>query len=200
MNAVTGGASGAMAVTGGAGGMMATGTGGTAGTMASLCPTDPGITMCGTETCPPVSAGLATACVQTCCTADNACGTGNALMAGMCVAPVMNTSMCPDESIMGSMVPGCCVEGGNECGIINLLTDMSCIGRASVPPFLATLAPMNCDGTPVEMMMGTGGMMMGTGGMMMGTGGMMVPTWPTEARSSERTASPVTTHQASVER
>lgn len=178
-----------MTATGGSGGVagtMATGTGGTAGTtgtagaagaagMMGLCPADPGTTMCGTAACPMVPASLSAICVQTCCTATSECGTKNAAMAAECAAPVGNTTMCPNEMIMGNMVSGCCMPNSNECGIVNIIGDMSCVPRTSpvLAIFGAMLEAKNCDGTPV-MMMGTGGMgMNGTGGMgMNGTGGM----------------------------
>ncbi len=171
----------------GTGGTTVVGTGGstapgTGGMPASLCPMPATpITSCGGVACPAVSAGLAAACVQICCTSANQCGTHNAALDtsnAQCMAPMQNSSLCPDETIMGNNVPGCCVPNTNTCGIQDLLTGMGCIPRNSM--LLALIAPglqpKNCDGTAPPMGaagagtggMGTGGM--GTGGM--GTGGM----------------------------
>jgi hypothetical protein len=130
------------------------------------CPADPGITMCGSETCGAVDPTLAMGCYQTCCTTDMKCGTTNPLLMTPCNVVTENTSMCPNEMIQGMMVPGCCVdEATNECGIMNTLgIGEPCVGRTSqVLQFIAPgLAPKNCDGTPV--MEGDGGAGMGGAG------------------------------------
>jgi hypothetical protein len=111
-------------------------------------------------------------CIQSCCTADNKCGTHNAAMNGACAAVVMNTSKCPDESIAGQMVQGCCTSDGKTCGIVDSagLGGMinSCVSRASVPFIM--LAPKNCDGSTPMGTAGMGAAGMGTAGM--GTAGM----------------------------
>jgi len=144
------------------------GTGGAGGFMIPECPMEPGPAMCGTEACESVAAGLL--CIKTCCTTDNLCGTKNNLNP-TCMETVENTSMCPNETILGQMTPGCCVEGSNDCGIVNVLTgDPPCYRRQDVP--LAPLSPLHCDGTPV--MAGGAGGAGGMGGMggMGGEGGM----------------------------
>ena len=61
------------------------------------------------------------------------------------------------ESVLGANVPGCCFEGSNLCGVLDVTgligqaagADASnCVLRANVT--LASLAPMSCDGSPVD--------------------------------------------------
>ena len=83
--------------------------------------------------------------------------------------------MCPDEMILTTPVPGCCVEGGNECGVVDVtnLLGGGCQPRSMLTTFIPTIMPLNCDGTPVMGgMAGMGGGMGGTGGMGGGMGGM----------------------------
>jgi hypothetical protein len=171
-NAGAAGTGGAATGTGGA----ATGTGGTGTGGAMLaCPTAT-VTSCGGVACPAVSAALAQACTQTCCTAAGQCGTHNALLDtanAQCAVTPQNTTMCPDETITGTAVPGCCTSDGITCGVVDILTGSNtCVARNSPALALlgASLAPKNCDGsTPATGTAGTGTGGMGTGGM--GTGG-----------------------------
>src|SRR5690349_16022369 len=111
-------ASGGTGGGGGASGMTASGgMGGMGGSGGSFCPADPGITMCGATACPAVDPGLSMICVQTCCTDAMACGTRMAAIGGACNVPMENNTMCPNETVMGTMVPGCCLMDGMTCGI-----------------------------------------------------------------------------------
>jgi hypothetical protein len=140
-----------------------TGTGDTAGAagagaMPMICGEQMDTTACGP--CPEVAANLAMICVQACCTADGQCGTlnNNAALPGTCAPPIENNSMCPNEVILGTDVPGCCVEGTNTCGVVDLIgiAGGGCVDRAQAS-VLSPLAPLNCDGTPVMMTGGTAG-------------------------------------------
>ena len=107
----------------GAGGSVATGTGGNGGMggVGSLlmCPMDPAIAKCGSETCEPVAANLAMICVQNCCTSDMKCGTLNASPVGtkMCAPKVDEDPDCPAVSILGMNIPGCCMDDKKTCGV-----------------------------------------------------------------------------------
>jgi hypothetical protein len=137
---------GTTAATPATGGMMAT-TGGmtaTGGTMTATGGTGAGTmaTMCGAVMC---AAGE-------CCTAMMECGMMSPL--GMCLPAFVDPGghMCPDETIAGMMVPGCCTEGGVECGVVDSLTGSGCASRATASQIAVALGgmplePINCDGT-----------------------------------------------------
>jgi hypothetical protein len=135
---------------------------------------EPGPAMCGTNACTAIEPTAL--CIKTCCTADNMCGTKNTI-APTCMVPPVNNSMCPDETIGGTPVAGCCVsEMTNECGINNILgVGPACVGRTS--PLLATFGAMleakTCDGSAVMGGAGGAGGMGGTGGGGMGGEGGM---------------------------
>ena len=71
---------------------------------------------------------------------DEKCGTGGG-----------GENKCPDHPIeamgMSIYLPGGCTKDG-LCGVMDAFLTMSCIERSRFP--LATLEPLNCDGTPVE--------------------------------------------------
>jgi hypothetical protein len=149
-----------------------TSTGGTGGS-ASPCPTDPGIMMCGTEACAPVEATLAQICVQTCCTEDMKCGTLNASPIGSktCAPKLVDSSMCPAETILGTSVPGCCADG-TLCGLqdVSGVLGGGCVARCMVSTLVSGIANVNCtDGTPAGMCAAATGGAGGSGGMT-GTG------------------------------
>lgn len=129
---------------GGGTGGMAAGAGGAMG-----CPVQQNpVTACDA----PCAAAAATPplCAVNCCTADNKCGTTNAATqataGGACVEITgRDDSSCPDEMILTQMVEGCCTADMITCGVVDTLTGMGCVARASVP--LASLSPVNCDGT-----------------------------------------------------
>ena len=122
--------------------------------------------MCGDTACPPIASPLP--CEVRCCTADNQCATlvATEALPGTCQAPLDDETLCPAETVLGQMVAGCCLPDGVTCGIDGTLLGQGCVPRETI-----SLAPMNCDGTPV---MGEGGDSTGgTGdaGGMGGTGG-----------------------------
>ena len=156
---------GGVAPTAGTGGAVATGTG-TGGAAA------PAITECGGVMCP--AAGMIALLRPTCCTADNKCGTASAMTPTVCELPYVNTSKCPETTILGQMVPGCCMDDMTTCGVkdISGLFGGGCNSRCSSAALSPGILPASCsDGVPMGMCpaaAGTGGM--GTGGT--GTGGM----------------------------
>jgi hypothetical protein len=143
---------GAMATAGtGAGTGAAAGTG--AGAAAS-CTAPAGPTMCGTEACTAPGATAAEfLCERTCCTTDNKCGTVNSQKTTCMAAPV-NDTMCPNETILGNMAVGCCIEAENRCGVVDTITNSGCRAREEVP--FNPLPALNCDGTTPMTTAGTG--------------------------------------------
>ncbi|MDD9935008.1 MAG: hypothetical protein OXT09_15460 [Myxococcales bacterium] len=122
-------------------------------------------------TCPMVASTLALAGVTACCTPTDTCGTVNMTLGGAgaaCMEMTVNTTMCPDEVIMGNNVPGCCIMETNACGVTDILTGSgSCVARDDpLLSVLAQLTPINCDGTtpPPPTMMAPDAGMMGTAG------------------------------------
>jgi len=140
------GGSGASA-TGGASGNPAGGAGG----IPNLCPEDPGITACGSEICSPVEANLASICVQNCCTSDMKCGTRNAIASTECVAKVTDTAMCPNVTLFGMQVPGCCVPNETLCGVqdVSGLFGGGCVPRCRLAAISSEITNVSCaDGMP----------------------------------------------------
>jgi hypothetical protein len=123
------------------------------------CPEDQSPASCGGNACAAVAANLALACVQGCCTAGGTCGTFNAAAEGPCLDVSGGSGhMCPSATVFDTDVPGCCVEGGNACGVVDLTgilaafaggDSQGCVPRTAVPPMIAELEPLSCDGTPV---------------------------------------------------
>jgi hypothetical protein len=113
---------------GGSGGMGGSGGGLPMLTCSEELPTSP-ITCGGTE-CPmpmaPPIPGL-DLCARPCCTADDACGTFNAVenMETECMAAAQPDPRCMDHEIMGMTLEGCCID--NKCGIISALRGNACI-------------------------------------------------------------------------
>jgi hypothetical protein len=65
--------------------------------------------------------------------------------------------LCPMETVLGANVPGCCFEGSNLCGVLDVTGLIgqaagadanNCVLRANVS--VASLAPRSCDGSPVD--------------------------------------------------
>ncbi|MDH5671147.1 MAG: hypothetical protein OEZ06_03300 [Myxococcales bacterium] len=169
----------------GTGGTTATQTGAStaAGTGATempmlMCPADQGITSCGGAACAPVEANLAMICIQTCCTDTGACGQFNAASGEAC-RDVSGGSghQCPDEMILGSSVPGCCVDGSNSCGVLDLtgLLGGGCIERSMAAIVAPGITALNCDGTtpppPETGAAGAGAAGAGAAGAAAGAGG-----------------------------
>lgn len=141
----TGGTTGA---TGGTtGGTTATGaTGGTTGGTAATG--DPN--NCGGVVCTVPAGSTLTPC---CNPMTNTCGMMGTFA---CLAVYEDPAphMCPNETIMGVMVPGCCADG-TLCGVVDLLLSGGCTERESIPALIATLPPLYCaDGSPAPVTMG----------------------------------------------
>jgi hypothetical protein len=163
------GTGGAVAASGGAGGAPAMmGSGGMTGA-AGMGSGGAAAVMCGGMACMTSPLG-AVLMAGPCCAPSGVCSS-KANAATECKEPYVNTSMCADTAVMGFKVTGCCLEGTNNCGIWNSITNSGCTDPAM--GMLAALIPKptkHCDGTAVEAMGGTGGT--GSGGMGAGTGGM----------------------------
>jgi hypothetical protein len=165
------GGSGAESTAGGAGGSaagtasaVAPGTGGTTSTGAGgnspfgSCPGDQSPASCGGDPCAPIDEQAALLCTQGCCTPEGTCGTFNASRGTACVdVSGGEDHVCPMETVFGANVPGCCFEGSNRCGVLDVTgligqaagADASnCVLRDNVS--VASLAPLSCDGSPVE--------------------------------------------------
>jgi hypothetical protein len=161
----------------GSGGMPAAGAGGAAGGGAggapNLCPADPGVMTCGSETCSEVEPSLASICVQNCCTSDMKCGTHNALRSMGCVPELVDESMCPTATVFGMEVPGCCVPNDTLCGVqdVSGLFGGGCVPRCSVAALSPGVTNVNCDGTPAGECAAAGSGGMSAGGSA-GSGGM----------------------------
>jgi hypothetical protein len=61
------------------------------------------------------------------------------------------------ETVLGASVPGCCFAGSNVCGVLDVTGLIgqaagadanNCVSRANVR--VAALAPLSCDGSPVD--------------------------------------------------
>jgi hypothetical protein len=170
---------------GGGAGMPATsaGTGGSAGSTASgmtggsggmgglgsliMCPMDPGVSTCGSETCEAVDANLAMICVQNCCTSDMKCGRLNASPVGSkTCAPMVNEDPdCPAIMVpVVGMVPGCCMDDGMTCGVQDQtgIFGGGCRSRCSAAILSSGIMDISCDGEtmkacPAPMGGGSGG-------------------------------------------
>jgi hypothetical protein len=68
------------------------------------------------------------------------------------------------ETVFGANVPGCCFEGSNQCGVLDVTGLIgqaagadanNCVLRANVS--VVSLAPLSCDGSPVDAAPGGGG-------------------------------------------
>jgi hypothetical protein len=152
-NPMMGGTGGTSTGTGGT----STGTGGAVGTGGTgmlpmpMCDTTMvAETSCGGTACTaPTSPVAAFVCAQTCCLADNTCGTRRATMMNptACTPPAVLDPDCPDFTSMGmggmaTVYPGCCTPGG-VCGVRST-ADMTCITSS---PLLMGLMPGGpCDG------------------------------------------------------
>jgi hypothetical protein len=163
----TGGSAGtpAAGVGGDSGSAGSSAAGGGAGGAANVCPVDPGIMICGSETCSEIEPSLAAICVQNCCTSDTKCGTHNALRSMGCLPKLVDESMCPTTTVFGMEVPGCCVPNDTLCGIqdVSGLFGGGCVPRCTAATLSPGVTNVNCDGTPAGACAtaGTGGMSAG---------------------------------------
>ena len=144
-HAGTGGSSGGSGGSGGSAGTSTGGgaggsTGGAGGMMLPMAMCDMSISTtaeCGGTMCPAVTgAGAMLLCTVPCCTADDACGTRNAVMGnvGDCAGPGVEDPSCPGYQgmVMGMAIdlPGCCHSSG-KCGAISSIS-MQCIVMSTI--------------------------------------------------------------------
>jgi hypothetical protein len=163
----SGGAEGAAAGAGGSAAGRAPSAAGTSGATATAmqtnplfgsCPEDRSPVSCGGTSCAPIDEQATLICTQGCCTPEGTCGTFNAAQGTACVdASGGGGHVCPMETVLGANVPGCCVEGTNLCGVLDITGVIgraagadakNCVLRANVS--LLSLAPSSCDGSPVD--------------------------------------------------
>src|SRR5688572_14449679 len=149
-------AGGASAVAPGSSGTTSTGVGGNS--PFGSCPGDQSPASCGGAPCAPIDEQAALLCTQGCCTLEGTCGTFNALRGTACVdVSGGDDHACPTETVFGANVPGCCFEGSNQCGVLDVTGLIgqaagadanNCVLRANVS--VVSLAPLSCDGSPVD--------------------------------------------------
>jgi hypothetical protein len=152
---------------------------GTGGMAAGTGGAKAAIMMCASGMCPPPSPLAAATMTETCCAPSGKCSS-HMIGAADCKEPYMNTSKCPNPTIVGMPAQGCCLADMKTCGLYDSLTGSGCISLTMGPVAALGLkaATVDCDGNPVMMTTPDGGMMMmdggltGTGGMGAGTGGM----------------------------
>jgi hypothetical protein len=152
---------------------------GSGGTAAGSGGASGAVTMCPAGMCPPPSPLAAATMTETCCAPSGMCSS-HMIGAAECKEPFVNTSKCPNPTVLGMPAKGCCMADMKTCGLYDSLTGSGCISRTMGPVAMLGLkaADVDCDGNPVMVMAADGGMMMtdggltGTGGMGAGTGGM----------------------------
>ncbi len=155
---------------------------GPGGFLDAECPPDESPSSCGGVACAPVDPQAALLCTQGCCTAQGTCGTFNPNLGTECVDVSGGEGhACPMETVFGAYVPGCCYEGMDSCGVLDVTGLLgaaaggdanNCVLRTNVP--LAGLEALRCDGTPAPPPAGAGGSAStgaGGGGQMAGSGG-----------------------------
>lgn len=153
----TGGASGSGGSTGGAGNV---GGGGGSGPV-----------VCGGVTCDPPSLPIGQA--DSCCVGDK-CGITSSMIGGQCVElnqPGTPDPTCPEQSIQGFNLPGCCKDTG-FCGVMDTFLGLGCVD----PGQFTSQPPIPCGGGTggaggVSGSGGTGGSTGGAGGSTGGAGG-----------------------------
>jgi hypothetical protein len=122
------------------------------------CPEVQSPASCGGTSCAPIDEQAALICTRGCCTPEGACGTFNAAQGTACVdASGGEGHACPMETVLNASVPGCCFEGSNLCGVLDITGLIgraagadanNCVLRANVS--VVSLAPLSCDGSPVD--------------------------------------------------
>lgn len=128
------GGSGNVAGDGGSGNVGGTGGGGGSGGV-----------VCGGQVCPPPQVPIGQA--ESCCVGDK-CGITSSFLGGQCIElnqPGQLDPTCPEQSIQGFTLPGCCKPNG-FCGVMDSFIGLGCVDPS---PFTGQ-QPIPCGG-------GTGG-------------------------------------------